>query len=74
MDHFPTNWGRPVSPNFPRNVAASHKNSAQRNDAVDAYGTYPIAQRPHNSPKDAFSTGVQRTQYVMLQPVMVYLT
>jgi 20S proteasome subunit beta 7 len=37
-----------------------------RNDAVDAYGTYPIAQRPHNSPKDAFSTGVQRTQ----QPIV----
>ena len=34
----------------------------QRNDAYDAYGTYPIAQRPQNNPKDAFSAGVQRTQ------------
>jgi len=34
----------------------------QRNDAFDAYGTYPIHQRPQNGPKDAFSAGVQRTQ------------
>ena len=42
----------------------------QRNDAVDAYGTHPIAQRPYNGggyvhagPKvDAFADGVQRTQ------------
>ncbi|TFK41663.1 nucleophile aminohydrolase [Crucibulum laeve] len=34
-----------------------------RNDAFDAYGTYPIAQRPKN---DAFSAGVQHTQ----QPIV----
>lgn len=34
-----------------------------RNDAYDAYGTYPIAQR---GPKDAFSAGVQHTQ----QPIV----
>ena len=34
----------------------------QRNDAIDAYGTYPLAQRPQNGTKDAFSVGVQRTQ------------
>ncbi|RDB25836.1 putative proteasome subunit beta type-7 [Hypsizygus marmoreus] len=33
-----------------------------RNDAYDAYGTYPIAVRPNNALKDAFSAGVQRTQ------------
>jgi len=33
-----------------------------RNDAFDAYGTYPIAQRPQNGHKDTFSLGVQRTQ------------
>ena len=37
----------------------------QRNDAHDAYGTYPIAQRPYNGPKDAFSEGVQHTQWVI---------
>jgi len=37
-----------------------------RNDAYDPYGTYPIAQRPQNSPKDAFSLGTQRTQ----QPIV----
>ncbi|KIM41653.1 hypothetical protein M413DRAFT_444911 [Hebeloma cylindrosporum] len=37
-----------------------------RNDAFDAYGTYPIHQRPQNGPKDAFSAGVQRTQ----QPIV----
>ncbi|KAG6907085.1 hypothetical protein DXG01_010619 [Tephrocybe rancida] len=37
-----------------------------RNDAVDAYGTYPIAQRPNNTPKDAFSAGIQHTQQVFL--------
>ncbi|KAL1696484.1 nucleophile aminohydrolase [Schizophyllum commune] len=45
-----------------------------RNDAVDAYGTHPIAQRPYNGggyvhtgPKtDAFADGVQRTQ----QPIV----
>ncbi|KAG6832645.1 hypothetical protein H0H87_001018 [Tephrocybe sp. NHM501043] len=37
-----------------------------RNDAVDAYGTFPIAQRPNNAPKDAFSAGIQRTQ----QPIV----
>ncbi|KAJ7208002.1 proteasome endopeptidase complex beta subunit [Mycena pura] len=30
-----------------------------RNDTIDPYGTYPIHQRP----KDAFSTGIQRTQH-----------
>ena len=37
----------------------------QRNDVHDAYGTYPIAQRPYNGPKDAFSDGVQHTQWVI---------
>ncbi|ESK98123.1 proteasome subunit beta type-4 [Moniliophthora roreri MCA 2997] len=37
-----------------------------RNDAFDAYGTYPIAQRPYNGPKDVFAEGVQRTQ----QPIV----
>jgi len=37
-----------------------------RNEAVDAYGTYPIAQRPYNGPKDKFSEGVQHTQ----QPIV----
>jgi len=37
-----------------------------RNDAHDAYGTYPIAQRPYNGPKDMFSEGVQHTQ----QPIV----
>ncbi|KAK7460581.1 Proteasome subunit beta type-7 [Stygiomarasmius scandens] len=37
-----------------------------RNDAYDAYGTYPIAQRPYNGPKDTFEAGVQRTQ----QPIV----
>ncbi|TRM65178.1 nucleophile aminohydrolase [Schizophyllum amplum] len=45
-----------------------------RNDAVDAYGTHPIPQRPYNGaghvfvgPKhDAFADGVQRTQ----QPIV----
>ena len=71
MDHFPTNWGRPVS----EKTLSTHfyifkligKSflffSEKRNDAFDAYGTYPIAQRPQkNGPKDAFSLGVQRTQ------------
>ncbi|KAF9476298.1 proteasome endopeptidase complex, beta subunit [Pholiota conissans] len=34
-----------------------------RNDAFDAYGTYPIHQRPKN---DSFTAGVQRTQ----QPIV----
>ncbi|KAJ7046501.1 proteasome endopeptidase complex beta subunit [Mycena alexandri] len=37
-----------------------------RNDAVDLYGTFPIAQRPTNVPKDAFSAGIQHTQ----QPIV----
>ncbi|KAG6837573.1 hypothetical protein H0H93_006987 [Arthromyces matolae] len=37
-----------------------------RNDAIDAYGTYPIPNRPNNVPKDAFSEGIQRTQ----QPIV----
>ncbi|EPQ53154.1 proteasome endopeptidase complex, beta subunit [Gloeophyllum trabeum ATCC 11539] len=37
-----------------------------RNDAFDAYATFPIHQRPSNGPKDAFSQGVQRTQ----QPIV----
>ncbi|KAJ8519175.1 hypothetical protein ONZ45_g3814 [Pleurotus djamor] len=36
-----------------------------RNDAIDAYGTYPIAQRPRHD-VDAFAGGVQRTQ----QPIV----
>jgi len=37
-----------------------------RNDAHDAYNTYPLHQRPYNGPKDAFAEGVQRTQ----QPIV----
>ncbi|GLB40676.1 putative proteasome endopeptidase complex, beta subunit [Lyophyllum shimeji] len=37
-----------------------------RNDAYDPYGTYPIAHRPNNGPKDAFADAVQRTQ----QPIV----
>ncbi|KAL0060430.1 Proteasome subunit beta type-7 [Marasmius tenuissimus] len=37
-----------------------------RNDAFDAYGTYPIAQRPYNGPKDVFAEGVKHTQ----QPIV----
>ncbi|KAJ3745526.1 proteasome endopeptidase complex beta subunit [Lentinula detonsa] len=38
-----------------------------RNDGFDAYGTYPIAQRPYNGlGNDVFSEGVQRTQ----QPIV----
>ncbi|KAI6008794.1 nucleophile aminohydrolase [Pisolithus orientalis] len=37
-----------------------------RNDMFDAYGTYPIHQRPDNHPKDAFADSVQRTQ----QPIV----
>jgi len=66
MDHFPTNWGRPVRKklsNVPVYIYIYQKKIClQRNDAFDAYGTYPIAQRPQNGPKDAFSLGVQRTQ------------
>ena len=62
MDHFPTNWGRPVRKIvlIPLHLLKSF--CLQRNDAFDMYGTYPIAQRPQNAPKDAFSLGVQRTQ------------
>ena len=35
----------------------------QRNDAFDAYGTFPIHQRPNNV-KDTFAEGVQHTQFV----------
>ncbi|EIM80664.1 proteasome endopeptidase complex beta subunit [Stereum hirsutum FP-91666 SS1] len=37
-----------------------------RNDAFDAYGTYPLHVRPQNEPKDTFDHGVQRTQ----QPIV----
>jgi 20S proteasome subunit beta 7 len=37
-----------------------------RNDAYDAYGTYPLPHRPQNVSKDAFSEGVQHTQ----QPIV----
>ncbi|KIK59650.1 hypothetical protein GYMLUDRAFT_74098 [Collybiopsis luxurians FD-317 M1] len=37
-----------------------------RNDAFDAYGTYPIAQRPNNGSVDVFAEGVQHTQ----QPIV----
>ncbi|KAI6144403.1 nucleophile aminohydrolase [Pisolithus tinctorius] len=37
-----------------------------RNDMFDAYGTYPIHQRPDNRPKDTFADSVQRTQ----QPIV----
>ncbi|KAJ7084271.1 nucleophile aminohydrolase [Mycena belliarum] len=35
-----------------------------RNDAIDLYGTYPIA--PRNAPKDTFAAGIQHTQ----QPIV----
>ena len=62
MDHFPTNWGRPVRTiiSIPLHLLKSF--CLQRNDAFDMYGTYPIAQRPQNDSKGAFSLGVQRTQ------------
>ncbi|KZV65616.1 proteasome endopeptidase complex beta subunit [Peniophora sp. CONT] len=37
-----------------------------RNDAFDAYNTYPLHVRPNNEPTDAFGEGVQRTQ----QPIV----
>jgi len=37
-------------------------NSNQRNDALDAYNTYPLHSRPDNGPKDAFADGVRHTQ------------
>ncbi|KAI0791340.1 proteasome endopeptidase complex beta subunit [Abortiporus biennis] len=37
-----------------------------RNDAQDLYNTYPLHQRPNNTPKDVFADGVQRTQ----QPIV----
>ncbi|TFK17331.1 proteasome endopeptidase complex, beta subunit [Coprinopsis marcescibilis] len=37
-----------------------------RNDAHDAYGTFPIPQRPQNRVNDSFSDAVQRTQ----QPIV----
>ncbi|PFH47874.1 hypothetical protein AMATHDRAFT_66607 [Amanita thiersii Skay4041] len=37
-----------------------------RNDYQDAYGTYPIHQRPRNPSTDAFSDAVKRTQ----QPIV----
>lgn len=60
MDHFPTNWGRPVGPLL-FYACWGLLQRLQRNDAFDAYGTYPIHQRPNNV-KDPFAEGVQRTQ------------
>jgi len=37
-----------------------------RNDAYDPYGTYPISYRPGNTPKDAFTAGIEHTQ----QPIV----
>ncbi|KAF9035262.1 proteasome endopeptidase complex beta subunit [Panaeolus papilionaceus] len=37
-----------------------------RHEGFDAYGTYPIHQRPTNGPKDAFKEGIERTQ----QPIV----
>ncbi|TEB22908.1 proteasome endopeptidase complex beta subunit [Coprinellus micaceus] len=37
-----------------------------RAEGFDAYATHPIHQRPSNTPRDAFSAGVQRTQ----QPIV----
>ncbi|KAI0317584.1 nucleophile aminohydrolase, partial [Amylostereum chailletii] len=37
-----------------------------RNDAYDAYNTYPLHVRPQNEPTDVFTDGVQRTQ----QPIV----
>lgn len=37
------------------------RKTTQRNDAYDAYNTYPLHQRP-NHHTDAFADGVQRTQ------------
>lgn len=37
-----------------------------RNDAYDAFNTYPLHQRPQHGAKDSFADGVQRTQ----QPIV----
>lgn len=37
-----------------------------RNEAFDSHNTYPLHQRPNNTPKDMFADGVQRTQ----QPIV----
>ncbi|TFK71410.1 proteasome endopeptidase complex beta subunit [Pluteus cervinus] len=37
-----------------------------RNDLSDAYGTFPLAQRPYNGGKDMFAEGVKHTQ----QPIV----
>lgn len=60
MDHFPTNWGRPVCtlPYFYVDCSPLR----QRNDAYDAYGTFPLPHRPSNNTKDAFVSAVQHTQ------------
>lgn len=63
MDHFPTNWGRPVSRSSIYLIEYSPFPYRQRNDAYDPYGTYPIPQRPNNRSKDGFAESVQRTQY-----------
>ena len=42
---------------------------SQRNDAIDAYNTYPLHVRPQ--PKDAFAEGVQRTQCVSSIPILL---
>jgi 20S proteasome subunit beta 7 len=43
-------------------MRSANSDQIQRNDAFDAYGTYPIAARPK---QDAFAEGVQRTQYAL---------
>jgi 20S proteasome subunit beta 7 len=60
MDHFPTNWGRPVC--FILSAVGPCSLLAQRNDAYDAYATFPVPHRPKNDTKDAFASAVQRTQ------------
>lgn len=62
MDHFPTNWGRPVS--VSTEPCEGILTRGQRNEAYAAYNTYPLHHRPYNGPKDAFQEGVQHTQCV----------
>ncbi|KAI0942403.1 hypothetical protein AcW1_010270 [Taiwanofungus camphoratus] len=65
MDHFPTNWGRPVCIPVPFRTVQLIYQYPQRNDFYDPYSTHPIHQRPSNT-KDTFAEGVQHTQ----QPIV----
>ena len=57
MDHFPTNWGRPVHTIISIHMYLLKSFCLQRNDAFDTYGTYPIAQHPQNDSKGADNLG-----------------